>query len=191
MKRILLLLAVVTCALQCFGVLAIQTKSVPNGIVKDPYLGVIAATGGCTPYKWQVASGALPSGVVLKTASDTKSITLSGLPTKAASYSFTISVTGCGGGVAKTPYRVVIQAKADHVVDLNWKASTSSDVAGYNIYRGPDGRSWKKVNVSLAAATTYSDSTVADRSTYYYAASAVDIQGNESKKSNIARAVIP
>jgi hypothetical protein len=45
--------------------------------------------------------------------------------------------------------------------------------------------------VSLAASTIYSDSTVADSSTYYYAASAVDIQGKESKKSNIARAVIP
>jgi len=191
MRRILPLLVVVTCALQCFGALAIQTKTVPNGIVKNSYLGVIIAAGACTPYKWRVTSGSLPAGVTIKGSSDTKSVTLSGLPTKAASYSFTISVTGCGGAVVKTSSTVVIQAKAVHVVDLKWKASTSNDIAGYNIYRGPDGKSWKKLNVSLAASTLYSDSTVANRSTYYYAATAVDIKGKESRKSNSARAVTP
>ncbi|HET7442606.1 MAG TPA: putative Ig domain-containing protein [Terriglobales bacterium] len=191
MKRILPLFVVVTCALQSFGVLAIQTKTVPNGIVKNPYLGVITAAGACAPYKWQVTSGSLPAGVILKASSDTKSITLSGAPTKAASYSFTISVTACGGAVVKTASKVVIQTSADHVVDLNWKASTSKNIAGYNIYRGPDGKSWKKVNVSLAASTNYNDLTVADRSTYYYAATAVDISGKESPKSNIAKAAIP
>jgi hypothetical protein len=123
MRNNLLLLVFFALAAQSWAVLSIPTKKVPNGIIKDPYLGVITATGGCTPYKWRVISGSLPSGVILRIAADTKSITLSGSPTKAASYSFTISVTGCGGGVAKTPYKVVIQAKADHVVDLNWKAS--------------------------------------------------------------------
>jgi len=177
--------------LQHAAAVSIQTKTVPNGIVKISYLGVIGAAGGWTPYKWQLTSGSLPAGVAMKASSDTKSISLTGTPTKAASYSFTVAVTGCGGSVSKISYKVVIQAKPDRVVDLNWKASTSSNIAGYNIYRGPDGKSWKKVNVSLTASTIFNDSTVADGSTYYYAATAVDLQGRESIKSNIAKIATP
>jgi len=177
--------------LQHGAAVSIQTKAVPNGVVKHSYLGVVAASGGCTPFKWQVTSGSLPAGVAMKTSSDTKSISLSGKPTKSGSYSFTMSVTGCGGGVAKTSYKVVIQSTPNHVVDLQWNPSTSSDVAGYNIYRGPDGKSWTKLNVSPAASTAFSDSTVANGSTYYYAATAVDIKGSESTRSNIAKSVIP
>jgi hypothetical protein len=191
MKANFLLLVFLAFGLQCFASVSIQTKTVPNGIANASYLGVITAAGGCTPYKWAVTSGTLPAGVTMKASSDTKSVTLSGLPTKAASSSFTVSVTGCGGAVSKVAYKLSIQAKADHVVDLNWKGSTTNDIAGYNIYRGPDGKFWKKVNVGLSASTTFSDSTVADSSTYYYAATAVDIKGNESAKSNISRAVVP
>ena len=116
---------------------------------------------------------------------------LSGTPSKAGTYSFVVSATGCGGGVAKASYKVAIQPKADHVVDLSWNASSSTDVAGYDIYRGPDGKSWARVNVSLTASSTYADLTVADSSTYYYAATAVDICGHESRESNIAKSIIP
>ena len=170
---------------------SIQTTALPNGILEDSYLGVVAVGGGCTPYKWRVASGTLPAGVTMKTSSDTKSVTLAGAPTKAASYSFTVAATSCTGGIAKHSYKVVVQSKPNHVVDLSWHPSSSTDVAGYNIYRGPDGKSWKKMNVTLTASTVYSDSTAANSSTYYYAATAVDIKGNESGKSNIAKSVIP
>ena len=88
-------------------------------------------------------------------------------------------------------YKVVIQGTANHVVDLSWKASTSSDVAGYNVYRGPDGSTWKKINPSVIASTLYDDSTVANGSTYYYATTAVDTEGRESSKSIAVIAVIP
>ena len=186
-------LLLVLCAIGTQGLMAISipTTKLPNGILKDSYLGVITVTGGCTPYKWQMTSGSLPAGVAMKTSADTKSITLAGTPTKAASYSFTVAATACGGAVAKASYKVVVQSTANHVVDLSWNASSSSNVAGYNVYRGPDGKSWKKINVSLAASTVYSDSTAANSSTYYYAATAVDIKGNESRKSNIAKSVVP
>jgi len=176
---------------QALAAVSIQTTALPNGILKDSYLGVITVAGGWTPYKWKVASGSLPASVAMKTSADTKSLTLTGTPTKAASYSFTVAATACGGATAKASYKVVVQSKPNHVVDLSWHPSSTSDVAGYNIYRGPDGKSWKKMNVSLAGSTVYSDSTAANSSTYYYAATAVDIKGNESLKSNTAKAVTP
>jgi len=77
------------------------------------------------------------------------------------------------------------------VVNLNWQASPSNNIAGYNIYRSPDGSTWQKVNVSLIASTIYSDSTVSNGSTYYYAATAVDINGHESNRTSPVKTTIP
>ena len=169
----------------------IKTTVIPNGVLKDSYTAVVTASGGCTPYKWKVSSGTLPTGVTMKASSSTTSATLSGTPSKAATYSFTLSATGCGGHVATASYKVVVQSSADHTVDLSWNPSTTKDVTGYNVYRGPDGKTWSKVNSSLAASTYYNDSTVADSSTYYYATTAVDTKGKESNKSNIVTSKIP
>ncbi len=169
----------------------ITTTSVPNGTVGTGYSAVVKASDGCTPYKWAIASGALPAGVAAKVSSTTTSLNLTGTPKTAATYSFTVKVTGCGGGTSQRAYKVAIQATENHVVDLSWKTSTSSDVAGYNLYRSPDGATWKKVNVSLIASALYSDSTVANGSTYYYAATAVDIYGHESRKTSPVKVIIP
>lgn len=170
---------------------AITTSSVPNGTVKTAYSAIIKASGGCTPYKWAIASGALPAGVSAKVSSATTSLDLAGTPTTAATDSFAVKVTGCGGVVSEVSYRVVIQATANHVVDLSWTASTSADVVGYNVYRSSDAATWKKINASLIASTLYSDSTVANSTTYYYVASAVDVNGHESSKTAAVKALVP
>ena len=68
-------------------------------------------------------------------------------------------------------------------VDLSWTASTDnaggSGVAGYNVYR--DG---SKVNSSLVATTSYSDTGLSASTQYSYTVSAVDNQGNESAQSS-------
>jgi large repetitive protein len=176
---------------RCFGIVAITTTSLPNGTVSTAYSAVIKASDGCTPYKWAITSGALPAGVAAKVSSTTTSLNLTGTPKTAAPYSFTVKVTGCAEGTSQRAYKVSIQATANHVVDLSWKASTSSDVAGYNLYRSPDGATWKKINAGLIASVLYSDSTVANGSTYYYAATAVDIYRHESSKTASIKVVIP
>jgi hypothetical protein len=170
---------------------AINTTNLPNGIVGSAYSGAVKASGGCTPYRWSVVSGALPAGVTAKASSTTTSLDVSGTPTTAAIYSPVVQVTECGGGTFKASYKVVIQATTNHVVDLSWKASTSSDVAGYNVYRSADGSRWKKINANLIASTLYNDPTVANGSTYYYAATAVDIYGHESSSTPPVKVNIP
>ena len=191
MKPWLLSLLLFVLVSQCIANVDITTTSLPNGTVGTAYSAVITASGGCTPYKWTIAPGALPAGVTAKVSSTTTTLDLVGTPTSAATDSFAVEVTGCGGHVSEVSYKVVIQAAANHVVALSWTASTSSDVAGYNVYRGPDGATWEKINASLLASTGYSDSTVANSTTYYYAATAVDIYGDESSKSAAVKAVVP
>jgi len=176
---------------QCLASIGITTTDVPNAVVKTKYSAVVHASGGCTPYTWKLSSGKLPNGLKMSADDTSKSLDLSGTPNKAGTFTFTLSATGCGGHVSQESYTIVVQKSADHVVDLNWKASKSKDVVGYNVYRGSDGKLWTKINTNLTASTLYSDLTVADSSKYYYATTAVDLDGNESNKSNIVTATIP
>jgi len=80
---------------------------------------------------------------------------------------------------------------AQHSVLLNWTASTSPSITGYNIYRGTiSGGPYSKI-FSMDQNTDYTDSTVANGTTYYYVTTAVDSNSQESGYSNQAQAVIP
>ena len=81
-------------------------------------------------------------------------------------------------------------ARDAHSVNLSWRASSSSNVVGYNVYRGTVAGSYALLN-SMNAGTSYSDATVQNGQTYYYAVTAVDSAGVESAFSNPAQAVIP
>lgn len=190
-SSLLSLLLVVFFSPRLASAVAITTTSVPNGTVQTPYSAVINASGGCTPYSWTIVSGTLPPGITPKVSGSTTSLDLAGTPTKAGSYSFQASVTDCRRSVSNASYKIVIQSGANHVVDLTWKPSTSKNIAGYNVYRQTTGAAWKKINAGLIASTLYSDPTVANNTTYYYAATAVDISGHESSKTVPVKAVIP
>jgi hypothetical protein len=69
--------------------LTISTTTLPKGAVKVSYTGTLTATGGTSPYSWSIASGKLPAG--LKLASATGSI--SGIPTSKGNYTFSVKVT--------------------------------------------------------------------------------------------------
>ena len=78
-----------------------------------------------------------------------------------------------------------------HTVTLKWRAS-SSQVAGYNVYRSvtPAGN-YVRINSSPVQGTTFADKTVESGLTYYYVTRAVDALGHESVNSNEAQAAIP
>jgi len=80
---------------------------------------------------------------------------------------------------------------SSHSVALSWNASTST-VSGYNIYRSTlSGGSYLRINSSVVAGLSYTDSTVQNTTTYYYVTTAVDSTGNESTFSNQVSAAIP
>lgn len=75
-----------------------------------------------------------------------------------------------------------------HSVSLSWTASTSSNISGYNVYRAVYGTScgsYGKINSVLNTNTLYTDSTVADGTSYCYAATTVNTSDEESGYSNI------
>ena len=108
----------------------------------------------------------------------TGTITVSSNATNAST--FTIPVAGAG--VTSTNY----------VVQLNWGASTSADVVGYNVYRSTvSGGSYAMIVSSPVRGTSYSDRNVQGGITYYYVVTAVAANGAESGPSNQSSAYIP
>jgi hypothetical protein len=191
MRVPLLAILLLASCLHCFAAIELTTTTLPNGTVRSSYSAVVVAQNGCTPYVWSV-TGALPVGVTFTPINNTQSLSLAGTPTTASSYAFSVQVKGCGGHTSKVNYTVVIQPAPVEVVNLSWTASTSGEIAGYNMYRGPDGVNWEMINTGgLIASTLYSDSTVANDSTYYYAVTAVNTSGVQSAKSAAIKAAIP
>jgi hypothetical protein len=83
-------------------------------------------------------------------------------------------------------------APPQHNVSLNWTSSTSTDVVGYNVYRGTiAGGPYTKINTSLNPTTAFVDNSVQAGQTYYYVTTAVDGTGLESGYSNQVKTTIP
>ena len=80
---------------------------------------------------------------------------------------------------------------SQHTVALSWNPS-SSQVVGYNIYRriGSSG-AYARINSSINATTSYTDSSVQGGLTYDYVTTSIDASNVESAYSNEATAAIP
>ncbi len=65
----------------------------PGGEVGVAYSDQLTVTGGTSPFTWSVSAGSLPPGVTLGASTGL----LSGTPTTAGSYSFTVKVTDNSG----------------------------------------------------------------------------------------------
>ncbi|MDB6136966.1 MAG: hypothetical protein JWO94_38, partial [Verrucomicrobiaceae bacterium] len=61
--------------------------ALPGVVLNDSYSQTLSATGGTSPYTWDVANGALPGGLALSPAG-----VLSGTPTAVGSFSFAVRV---------------------------------------------------------------------------------------------------
>ncbi|MFN7975586.1 MAG: putative Ig domain-containing protein [Acidobacteriota bacterium] len=95
---------IVLCPFTC-PVITVAPPTLPGGSVGAPYSQTITASGGNAPYTFTVTAGALPTGLALTPAG-----ILSGTPTAAGTFNFTVmamDVNGCSGTQA---YTVVMSA---------------------------------------------------------------------------------
>jgi len=69
-------------------------------------------------------------------------------------------------------------------VSLSWAASLEPDLAGYRLYRSTtSGSGYSQINSGNLLATSYTDTSVTNGTTYYYVIRAVDTSGNLSGDS--------
>jgi hypothetical protein len=112
-------------------------------------------------------------------------------PQNSGAQSGTLSFTSNASNSTATESLTGTGTVTSYNVNLSW--NTSSDVAGYNVYRSSSvNGSYAKINSSLNGTTAFTDSTVVSGQTYYYEATAVSSTGMESARSTPAvQALVP
>jgi hypothetical protein len=86
--------------------------------------------------------------------------------------------------------RAIGQGLAGSSVVLAWDASTNSNVVGYNLYYGAASGDYTNL-AQVANVTTATVSNLVPATTYYFAATAVDSAGVESRFSNEVSYFVP
>jgi len=136
-------------------------------------------------------AGGISSGQIL-TPGQTATLSVTFAPSAVGSVTGSATVTSTA---TSSPATISLSgtgvAPVAHSVTLGWTASTST-VSGYNIYRSSvSGGPYTKLNLSVVALTTYTDSTVQSGQTYFYVVTSVDSTGAESAFSAEVTATIP
>src|ERR1035438_8181495 len=73
--------------------LALGSLTISTAQVGVPFSATLQASGGNAPYTYSITGGALPNGLTYSpTASTAGAMTISGTPTAAGTYSFTVAV---------------------------------------------------------------------------------------------------
>jgi hypothetical protein len=118
-------------------VLQITTASLLKATVGTPYTATLAAQGGGN-LTWTLSAGSLPAGVTLGSTG-----VLSGTPTGAGSYVFTVRVDGGGRSASKQLDLVVVEKlSANAPADQTWEVGRPLEIS-INARGGTPGYSWK------------------------------------------------
>jgi uncharacterized repeat protein (TIGR01451 family) len=94
---------IVTVTVTC-PTITVSPLALPVGVVGTAYNQTITQTGGVAPITFTISAGALPTGLTLDPATGV----LSGKPTAAGPFSFTVKATDANGCAGVQPYAVTI-----------------------------------------------------------------------------------
>ncbi len=104
-----------TCGLLACPIITVNPATLPDGTVGTAYNQVITATGGTSPHTFTVSSGALPGGLLLNPATGS----LSGTPTAAGTFTFSITATDAIGCEGTRLYTITIAATGCEIITLS------------------------------------------------------------------------
>jgi large repetitive protein len=94
--------------------ITLSPSTLPNGEIGTAYNETITATGGTAPYTFDVVSGELPPGLSLSNTGD-----LTGVPTTAGSFTFTVRATDANQCFGSRIYTIVINAPGCPTITVN------------------------------------------------------------------------
>lgn len=117
-----------------YSPIVVSPSTISDGVPGVPYTATFTATGGTaptSPYTFSVGSGTLPPGLMLNSNG-----TLSGTPTDAGVYTFTIIATDANGHTGNRSYPITIAinraiSKSTNVLIVYDPNTTGGDSIGY------------------------------------------------------------
>ncbi len=130
--------------------ITLSPATLPDGLINQAYNQTITASGGASPYTFAVTSGTLPPGLALDPSG-----LLSGTPTMAGTFNFTITATDvntCTGSIAYSliildvPPCLFCDDFEDGVLASNWTYEKLSwSESGGNLIGTPDKKKAKAI----------------------------------------------
>lgn len=118
-----------TLTINCGPPPEIVADCLPEGTEGSPYSFTLSVNGGAPPYTWSIAAGALPPGITLGATTGT----LSGTPTAAGTYTFTVRVTDNVGGSGQLQFVLFIGENFDLLVGSGLGFPNPNQVRVWNI----------------------------------------------------------
>ena len=125
--------------------LQVTSSQLPGGTVGSAYIATLNASGGTSPYSWSVSSGTLPTGLSLSSSG-----TLSGTPTVAGAFPFTVAVKDAASGSASASLSINVVTAAAPSVSISSPANGAT-VSGTTTVSGvaSDGLTITSVQLSV------------------------------------------
>jgi hypothetical protein len=94
--------ATASLSIRVFSLLSIATATLPEALLLRDYSAQLAAQGGQPDYRFEIATGALPDGLIFNNGA------LRGAPTRAGSFTFDVKVTDSRLRTATRRYVIVV-----------------------------------------------------------------------------------
>lgn len=143
-----------------FTPLVLAPDTLPDGTVGGAYAQTLTVTGSNGPFVWALASGGLPPGLALDTASTTASCALAGIPTAPGGFNFTVLVSD-GVLADAVSYTVNVQTVSGSGLAITTVALLGATVnAAYNFALqatgGAGSLTWSIVSGTLAPGLSLS-----------------------------------
>lgn len=95
--------------------IVLSPPTLPDGELGQPYSEFISASGGLAPYAYSVSSGSLPTGLMLDGATGE----ISGIPTEAGTFNFTITATDAEACLGTASYAVIVGGSVTDIPTLS------------------------------------------------------------------------
>src|SRR5690349_24907997 len=125
--------------------LQVTSSQLPGGTIGSAYSATLGASGGTSPYSWSVSSGTLPTGLSLSSSG-----AISGTPTVAGAFPFTVAVKDAAGGSASASLSINVVTAAPPTVSISNPANGAT-VSGTTTVSGvaSDGLAITSVQLSV------------------------------------------
>ena len=114
--------------------LSLTSSSLNNGITGEAYSATISAANGVPPYSYNVAAGSLPPGLTLSTImpmnGQANGASISGIPTTAGVYTFTVQATDSISETATAEYTITVTGRLQGPYAITFNGFDTTQPAG-------------------------------------------------------------